>query len=72
MDPRNSNEVTTEERFDTLEIELREIKTTLEFIKDTIVNADRTISKVANEVMPTLDGLMKSPMLKMLLPKSKP
>lgn len=49
-----------------LESDLSEIKETLTFIKDTIVNADTTITKVAAEVMPTINELMQSPMLKML------
>jgi hypothetical protein len=41
----------------------------LDFIRETLVKADTTISKVSAEVMPTLDSLLKSPMLKMLMPK---
>ena len=53
-------------RLKTVETDIGEIKETLSFIKDTLVNADGTISKVAAEVMPTINELMQSPMLKML------
>ncbi len=59
------------EILDRIEGELADIKETLAFIKETIVKADNTITKVANEVQPTIDGLLKSPMLKMLMPKDK-
>lgn len=49
-----------------IEGELAEIKESLAFIKDTMIRADTTIAKVAEQVMPTLDELMKSPMLRML------
>jgi hypothetical protein len=55
-----------EKRFNDIALELQEIKETLTFIKTTMVNADTTISKVAAEVMPTINGLMESPMIKML------
>lgn len=55
-----------DDRFMVLEHELAEIKETLEFIKATIVKADGTITTVAEQVMPTLNDVMKSPLLKML------
>jgi uncharacterized protein (DUF885 family) len=57
------------ERIADIENELRIIREQLDAISQTLIKADTTITKVAAEVMPTLDGLMKSPMLKMLLPK---
>ena len=63
--------MTTEERIELLENELKEIKAHLEFISTTLVNADSTITKVASEVMPTVTQLMASPMLKMLGVKLK-
>jgi hypothetical protein len=54
-----------------IEKELVECKAMLVAISETLVKADTTITKVAAEVMPTLDGLLKSPMLKMFLPKEK-
>lgn len=55
-----------DERFEAMEMDLKEIKATLEFVKDTIVKADDTIQKVAADVMPTITELTKSPLLKML------
>lgn len=49
-----------------LENEHKELKETLEFIKETMLRADTTIATVAEQVMPTINGLMESPMLKML------
>lgn len=46
--------------------QLAEIRAELNFIRDTIVKADTTISTVASQVMPTVNDLMKSPLLKML------
>jgi arsenate reductase-like glutaredoxin family protein len=43
-----------------------EMRETLNFIKETLVKADTTITKVAAEVMPTINQLMESPMIKML------
>jgi len=48
-----------------------EIRKDLEFIRETLVKADATITKVSAEVMPTLESVMQSPMLKMLMPKGK-
>ena len=62
---------TTDDRIADLEFEISQMREELTFIKDHIVKAATTIDKVAVEVMPTLDSLMKSPMLKMLLPKEK-
>jgi hypothetical protein len=58
--------MTTDERINAIEADLKEIKETLAFVKDTMVNADTTITKVAGEVMPTINELVNSPMLKML------
>lgn len=55
-----------ENRIAVLESDIAEIKETLAFIKNTLIKADTTIAKVAAEVMPTINGLMESPMLKML------
>jgi chemotaxis regulatin CheY-phosphate phosphatase CheZ len=54
-----------------LAFQIAEMKETLDFVKEHIVKSAATIEKVGAEVMPTLDSLMKSPMLKMLLPKGK-
>jgi len=54
-----------------MQADLDEIKVTLAAIKETLVNTQGIVQKVAAEVMPTIDSLMKSPMLKMLLPKDK-
>jgi hypothetical protein len=43
-----------------------EIMVTLQFIKETLVKADTTIATVAEQVMPTVNELLASPMLKML------
>lgn len=51
---------------DEISEELKEIRKDLDFIKEHIVKADTTISAVAEQVMPTINELMKSPMLKML------
>lgn len=51
--------------------DLNHIKDELKFIRETIVKADTTITTVGEQVMPTLNGLMNSPMLKMLIPKDK-
>lgn len=58
--------MTDDERMDYIESQLMEIRETLDFVKTTIVRADETITKVAAEVMPTLDKVMQSPMLRML------
>jgi len=50
-----------------IEDDLENIAETLAFIKETIVKADTAIAKVASEVMPTVNGLAESPMLKMLM-----
>lgn len=42
------------------------IRSDLDFIKEHIVKADETIQMVSKEVMPTIDSLMKSPLIKML------
>jgi hypothetical protein len=53
-------------RIDALEENLTEIRDSLAFIKSTLVKSDETITKVAAEVMPTINELIQSPMLKML------
>lgn len=60
-----------EQKIKNIEIQLNDIKDTLAFIEATIVKADTTITTVAAEVMPTINSLMESPMLKMFLPKGK-
>jgi hypothetical protein len=60
-----------DEQIISIQLQLNEIKETLAFIKETIVKADGTITKIADEVQPTLDGLLKSPLVKMLMPKGK-
>jgi hypothetical protein len=60
-----------EARIAKIESDLKSMRETLDFIKETLVKADVTITKVAAEVMPTLDAVMQSPMLKMLMPKGK-
>lgn len=62
--PCGENDVET--RMILMQMDLSEIKDTLDFVMRTIVKADTTITKVAAEVMPTVDELMKSPILKML------
>lgn len=54
------------EKMARLESEIADIKETLDFIKDTIVKADATITSVSEQVMPTVESLLKSPMIKML------
>lgn len=56
----------TDERIAAIESDLNDIKETLDFIKATIVKADTTITTVAEQVMPTVNELINSPMLKML------
>lgn len=62
----NDRMVQMEDDMRFVKAELDDISTTLAFIKDTMIRADSTIAKVAEQVMPTLDELMKSPMLRML------
>jgi hypothetical protein len=52
-----------------MEASLLIMRRQLDAISETLIKADTTITKVAAEVMPTIEGLMKSPMLKMLMPK---
>lgn len=59
------------ERITQIEQSLDEIRIDLSFIREHIVKSSEVIEKVAKEVMPTVDALTKSPMLKMLLPKAK-
>lgn len=54
-----------------MQADLDEIKETLATIKEAMVNTETVVRKVAAEVMPTIESLMKSPMLKMLMPKDK-
>lgn len=60
------DEADVDARIRSIEYQLEEIGKTLEFIKNTIVRADSTIDKVAAEVMPTLNQVLESPMLRML------
>lgn len=68
---QTADEMTVDERLDAVSAELAEIRKTLDFIEQTIVKADTTITKVAAEVMPTINQLMESPMIKMLAGKKK-
>jgi prefoldin subunit 5 len=54
-----------------IEKDLDEIKSTLAEVREYMVKADKTISTIADQVMPTIDQLTKSPMLKMLGVKTK-
>jgi len=56
----------TATRLNQIELELMEIKVTLDFVRETIVKADATIATVAAEIMPTVQDIMKSPLIKML------
>lgn len=58
-----------EKRFRAVENDLFDIRKMLSEIQATLVKADETITKVSAEVMPTIESLTKSPMLKMLMPK---
>ncbi len=64
MTPEQEHDFVT--RLNNIELQLGEMEETLAFIKETMVKADGTITKVAAEVMPTLNSVMESPMLKML------
>jgi hypothetical protein len=55
-----------DQRLWAIEQELKEIRLMLDNIGQTLVTADTTIQKVAAEVMPTLNQVMESPMLRML------
>jgi uncharacterized coiled-coil protein SlyX len=66
-----ADETTLEDRIRGLERQLKEIQEVLDFVKATIVKADTTITTVADQVMPTVNDLMNSPMLKMLGMKKK-
>jgi len=56
----------TEDRIAGLEAQLAEMQKTLEDIQQVLVNADATITKISDEVKPTLDQVLASPMLRML------
>lgn len=43
----------------------------MNMLSEEIIKATQTIEKVSIEVMPTINGLMENPMLKMLLNKGK-
>jgi Ni,Fe-hydrogenase I large subunit len=58
--------MTIEEQLDDLTAKLAVMAEDMAFIKEQIVKSAETIDKVGKEVMPTIDELMKSPMLKML------
>ncbi len=58
--------MTVDEQLESLTQEIAEIKETLDFIRETIVKADTTISTVAEQVMPTVNSLLESPMVRML------
>lgn len=68
--------LTVEEQIDRLFVELAEIREMLNKITVLTTRTDQTatdaktiIEKVGAEVMPTINALTSSPMLKMLLPK---
>jgi hypothetical protein len=63
--PHEAYDNEVEERLAIIDRELNEIKDTLAFIRDTIVKADTTITTVATQVMPTIEEVMKSPIMKM-------
>ena len=50
----------------TLEEQVKEIKKTVDQILAFMVKADNTMTVIATEIMPAVDEIMKSPMLKML------
>jgi hypothetical protein len=54
-----------------VEDDLRMIKATLEFIEQHIVKSAETIDKVSKEVMPTIEALMETPLIKLLGMKVK-
>lgn len=58
-------------RLDRIEKDLVEIKETLTLVKETMLRADGAIANIAGQVMPTIEELSKSPLLKMLGMKSK-
>ena len=62
---------TLDSRITSIENDLAEIKSTLESSKTVLVKADDTITKVAGEVMPAIQGVIDSPMLKMFVGKKK-
>lgn len=66
---QTADQKTIEDQIADLTFQVAEMQETLNFVKEHIVKAAGTIEKVGEEVMPTLDSLMKSPMLKMILPK---
>lgn len=55
-----------EDRIAVIEKQLDEIREMLTGIQETLVKADTTITSVAAQVMPTIEDLMQSPILKML------
>jgi len=56
----------TAERLTKIEQDLAEIRETLTLVKDTMLKADAAIATIAAQVMPTIDQLTKSPLIKML------
>lgn len=53
-------------RISKIESDLSDIQKTLDNIMGILVKADQTITSVAEQVMPTINELMQSPILKML------
>ncbi len=49
-----------------IDTELKEIRATLDLVKETMLRADAAIANIAGQVMPTIEELSKSPLLKML------
>lgn len=54
------------EKFEKIEQDLNEIRETLNLVKETMLRADTAIANIAAQVMPTIEELSKSPLLKML------
>lgn len=63
------DEAQTADFIERLEGQLSEIQSDLTFIKEHIVKSAEVIEKVGAEVMPTLNNIMESPMIKALVGK---
>lgn len=64
--PHEAGDTPIETRLILIEQDLADMRVTLDFIRETIVKADTTITTVAAEIMPTVNDIMKSPLVKML------
>jgi hypothetical protein len=58
--------LTQDEHIALIELQLSELKTLIELIRKDIGEAKEVIDKVGEEVMPTINQLKDSPMLRML------